>query len=76
MNKVEVTTRYATRVDELTDAFAFVMSHLELAGPTPNVHITSVWVISRDDPDAEPVTRFNVVVEGYSETDNVIQAQP
>lgn len=36
---VEVTHQYQTVVDDLTEAWAFIMSKIELCGPNPSVHI-------------------------------------
>jgi hypothetical protein len=66
---IEVTTRYATSVNELTDAWAFVMDRLDRVGPDPSVTIKPIWTISvrdvdTDDEDQEWPRRFEVVVEG------------
>lgn len=66
---VEVTTRYATSVDTLAEAWAFVMERLDRVGPDPRITITPCWVISVRDMDAddegwEYPRRFEVVVEG------------
>ena len=62
---VEVTTRYATSVEDLASAWAFVMARLDSVGPDPDVSITPVWTISADlDPDEDPPRRFSVVVSG------------
>lgn len=61
MSDVEVTTRYATTVDSLTEAWAFVMERLDSVGPDPRIEITPEWVYS----DAEDGTRrFSVMVDG------------
>ena len=64
---VEVTTRYATTVDDLPAAWAFVMAHLDSVGPDPSVEIKPFWQASvhdihSDDHDWPRV--FEVVVEG------------
>jgi hypothetical protein len=66
---IEVTTRYATSVNELADAWAFVMDRLDRVGPDPSVTIKPIWTISvrdmdTDDEDQEWPRRFEVVVEG------------
>ena len=63
---IEVTTRYATSVDELTDAWAFVMDRLEKVGPDPRVTVSPTWTFHVSDIDTEqrPPRRFEVVVEG------------
>lgn len=64
---VEVTTRHATRVRELTDAFAFVMDRLELVGPDPTVEIRPIWITNVDDPPGTYDRTFEVVVSGMIE---------
>lgn len=62
---VEVTTRYATTVEDLAAAWAFIMERLDSVGPDPQIKITPVWVITPDlDEDEPPPRRFSVVVEG------------
>lgn len=69
----EVTTRYATTVDDLGAAWAYVMDHLEKVGPDPSVKISPVWVFSVHDMDredlSEPPRQFSVVVEGMVHED-------
>jgi alkanesulfonate monooxygenase SsuD/methylene tetrahydromethanopterin reductase-like flavin-dependent oxidoreductase (luciferase family) len=62
---VEVTTRYATTVHTLTDAFAFVMDRLDAAGGHPRIAITPFVSIGLDDDEDERA--FEVVVEGTTE---------
>lgn len=65
MSPVEVTTRYATSVPDLTAAWAFVMARLDTVGPDPQVRIVPVWTVTSDLPDdEEPPRHFSVVVEG------------
>ena len=66
---IEVTTRYATTVDDLAAAWAFVMAKLDTVGPDPSVTIKPVWTISvhdmdRDEPEEGYPRHFSVVVEG------------
>lgn len=63
---IEITTRYATSVDDLTDAWAFVMDKLDSVGPDPTVRISPIWTFSTADVDTDqrPPRRFEVVVEG------------
>lgn len=64
---IEVTTRYATTVDDLGAAWAFVMERLDSVGPDPSVQITPMWTFSVHDMDRDvetPPRRFSVVVEG------------
>lgn len=65
MNVIEKTIRYATSVDDLPDAWTFVMDHLETVGPSPSIGINPRWVIS-DDPD-EHGRYFEVTVSGMVE---------
>lgn len=39
---VEVTLRFDTVVDDLSEAWAFIMSRIERVGPDPEVHILPV----------------------------------
>lgn len=68
---VEVSIRYETVVDDITDAWAFIMDKIEKVGPDPSVHIHP----ASDGPPPimvalmgaeQPVTtrRFHVAVEG------------
>jgi hypothetical protein len=62
---VEVTTRYATSVDTLADAWAFIMARLDSVGPDPTIRISPCWTISMGDSnDDVPPRHFEVVVEG------------
>lgn len=74
--EVAVTTRYAMWVDEMTQAWAFVMEHLELVGPDPSVKITPHMTVHVEDQDEEPKRRFSVVIEGTTKVDHKIQEQP
>ena len=67
---IEVTTRYATTVDELTDAFAFVMARLDSVGPDPEVIISPLWITPLSEMDNEGSfsrRQFSVVVSGMVE---------
>lgn len=59
---VEMTTKYATTVNELADAWAFVMSKIDQVGPDPSIAINPVWTI-RDDEGEYP-RHFEVSVLG------------
>lgn len=65
---IEVTTRYATTVDDLPAAWAFVMDRLDSVGPDPSIDIKPLWswsVHDMDDDDAPtPPRQFEVVVSG------------
>lgn len=60
---VERTVRYATTVDDLPAAWAFIMSRVDAVGPDPSVRISPVWTIRAGDDDYSP-RHFSVVVEG------------
>jgi hypothetical protein len=49
--KLEVTTKYATNVEDLGAAWAFVMQHIDQVGDSPSVIISPVWTISSVDLD-------------------------
>lgn len=61
---VEVTTKFATTVDDLTAAWAFVMDHIDQLGPDPSIAINPFWTII---DGAEQGRRFEVVVSGMVE---------
>lgn len=50
---------YATVVGAMTDAWAFVMAHVE-EFPTPSVHITPVWSYPGEGPSYEAVVEGDV----------------
>jgi len=60
---VEVTTRYATTVDSLSDAWAFVMERVDTVGPDPRIEISPMWTYGADDVE-DGLRRFSVVVDG------------
>lgn len=70
---VEVTTRYVTSVPDLSGAWAFVMSRIDLVGPRPRVEIRHRSIASIQsmftDEDLEWTDCFEVVVEGMVEED-------
>lgn len=64
---VERTTRIASTVEDLADAWAFVMTHIDEVGPDPRIEIVPVWSRDFDEvvDDDEPWPRhFSVVVSG------------
>ena len=61
---VEVTTRYATTVPTLTDAWAFVMRRLDSVGPNPAIEIQPRWTVREPSPADDFERMFEVVVEG------------
>lgn len=63
---VEKTTRYATSVDSLAEAWAFVMDKIDEVGPDPTVMIKPLWIVSWSEDDTETPTprQFEVMVEG------------
>lgn len=60
MSTVERTVRYATSVDDLSEAWVFVMARIDSVGPDPSVKINPFWSSSDDFTSR----RFSVVVEG------------
>lgn len=62
---IEVTTRYATTVHTLSEAWAFVMDRLDAVGVDPQVRISPVWTVSASDDEPSP-RHFSVVVEGMT----------
>lgn len=76
---VEVTTRFATTVRDLADAWSFVMGRLELVGPDPSVKISPLWSYSVHDMDRDvprPPRQFEVVVEGMVEEEAPVLDRP
>lgn len=70
MSAVEVTTKYATTVDDLPSAWAFVMEYVDRCGPKPSITISPVSSMAWSeigDEDAEWRDYFEVVVSGMSE---------
>lgn len=64
---VEVTTKYATTVNTVQDAFVFVMEHLDdVVGSGPSIHISPFWIIN-DDNSTE--RQFEVSIQGMIERD-------
>lgn len=63
---IETTTRYATTVDSLSDAWAFVMAYVDRVGARPRVVISPVTSFSAAFDD-EAQEYFEVVVSGMVE---------
>lgn len=61
---VEKTTAYQTYVPELTDAFAFVMGHVDEVGPDPAIQIKPVMFMHDEDCDHDDGRMFEVTVTG------------
>lgn len=61
---IEVLTRFGTTVETLTDAFEFVMEHLELTGEAPSIEISPFWTYSAEESGT---LGFSVVVSGTQE---------
>ncbi len=63
---IERTTKYATSVDDLADAWAFIMERLDAVGPDPQITISPIWSFSASSLDVEqdPPRRFEVSVSG------------
>jgi hypothetical protein len=71
---VEISTRYATTVESLADAWEFVMTRIDSVGPDPSVTISPVWRVNmdlitmEDSVEEKDLPRsFTVVVEGMVE---------
>lgn len=62
MSATEVTTRYATNVNTIPEAWTFIMAQLDNLGPAPSIHITPVWTVDSDND-----TTFDVSVEGTTQ---------
>lgn len=58
ISPVEMTTKFATLSDSLTDAWAFVMEHVDSVGPDPTISISPVFGEER---------LFEVMVRGMVE---------
>lgn len=67
LSPVEFTACYATTVEALPDAWAFVMEHLEKVGPDPRIEISPVWVVDTMRPTEDVARHFSVVVNGMVE---------
>lgn len=65
----ERTVKYATTVDDLTDAWAFVMQYVEEVGPSPQITISPMWQIEWDGIGEAPPSdrRFEVAISGMVE---------
>lgn len=67
---VEYTARYASRVESLAEAFAFIMEHEDKVGKDIAILINPVWIcFDVDDMTGEHHTRreFEVSVSGMVE---------
>jgi hypothetical protein len=67
---IERTITFTTTVDELTDAWSFIMANLPEVGPDPEVSIKPLWAADHDSPlaDADYWSRkFEVSVSGMEE---------
>lgn len=69
LSPIEHTTRFATTVDDLPAAWAFVMDRIDRVGPSPSVTISPYWVCS-NDPDQDGAQGFEVVVSGMVEEEH------
>ncbi|MCL2463599.1 MAG: hypothetical protein FWF28_00825 [Micrococcales bacterium] len=64
---VERTVKFATTVDDLPAAWAFVMDHMDDLGPDPQITISPVWQANDSPPldsDFAMVRRFEVAASG------------
>lgn len=64
---VEVTTRFATTVDDLPAAWAFVMERIDQVGADPSVKISPIWSWQAEAGSETSVRQFEVVVDGMVE---------
>jgi hypothetical protein len=67
VSDVEFTARYATAVEDLASAWAFVMEHVDKVGPDPSIHITPYWGVGANEEllaVEDFQRRFQVVVDG------------
>lgn len=62
----EVFTRFSTVVEELTDAWVFVMEHTSLVGPYPSVEINSCFT----DEECSTFDHYHVAVFGATSVPN------
>lgn len=67
LSATERTTAFATTVDDLASAWAFVMTHVDVVGPAPTIKISPVWRYDTDRPDDEPTLFFEAGVSGMVE---------
>lgn len=70
ISPIEVTRKFATTVEELADAWAFVMEHIDEVGDSPRITISPVWSFDwndagRDDAPTPP-RHFGVSVSGMT----------
>lgn len=66
---VEETTRYATTVDTLPDAWQFVMAYIDRVGNRPRVTISPITIFDAAMDGGDPQELFEVVVSGMREED-------
>lgn len=78
---VEITTRYATSVRTLPEAWTFVMERIDSVGENPKIEIAPVYQFSPEDEDSDEddfdLERwFSVVVSGAEmEADRLARAE-
>jgi len=64
---IERTIRYATSVEELTDAWKFIMDKIDEVGPNPSIAINPRWITpvsAMNDDDYVSRREFEVTVSG------------
>lgn len=65
---VEQSTKFATTVDSLQEAWVFVMEYVALVGPDPEIHISPLWAYDYDEDivrsEMGSRRQFEVMVEG------------
>lgn len=71
MSNIEVTTKYVTVVPTVPEAFAFVMSVLDLVGEDPSIEIVPRWSLGDG-----LLREFEVSVEGTDEQEKFDSTDP
>lgn len=67
LSATERTVKFATTVDDLSSAWAFVMAHVDEVGEAPQISINPFWRYNTDEPDAPPRLMFEASVSGMVE---------
>lgn len=65
LTATERTTRFATTVDDLPSAWAFVMAHVDAVGDDPSIQVTPFWSYGEDGTAS--ARKFSVAVSGMVE---------
>jgi len=65
MSEATVHTRYMKTVDDLAEAWQFIMTHVDAVGPDVQIIVSPEWECDHEhEGECEPVRRFLAVVEG------------